>query len=105
MRKVYKYCEVRKKVVEAHEALKLSDLANIKHGYIPDEMPPTKHPGDGHYYTSKSKFRETTKALGYEEIGTAYENGYDPSVKLKDSFKDRMRRIREEIRERYAHGR
>jgi hypothetical protein len=52
--------------------------ANIKHGFINDEMAAVKHPIDGKYYTSKAKFRYVTKAHGYEEVGTAYENGYEP---------------------------
>ncbi len=55
-----------------------SKPANISHGFIQDEMEPTKHPLTGEYYTSKAKFREVTKAHGYEEVGTAYENGYEP---------------------------
>lgn len=37
--------------------------------FIPDEMEPTKHMANGKIYTSKSKFRAATKALGYEEVG------------------------------------
>lgn len=43
-----------------------------------DEMPPTRHPVTGKIYTSRSKLRADYKAKGYEEIGTAYENGFEP---------------------------
>lgn len=36
---------------------------------ISDEMPPTRHMCDGKHYTSKAKFRETTKAFGCVEVG------------------------------------
>lgn len=36
---------------------------------ISDEMPPTRHMVDGRYYTSKAKFRATTKAHGCIEVG------------------------------------
>ncbi len=35
--------------------------------YIQDEMEPMVHPADNQIYTSKSKFRATTKAFGLEE--------------------------------------
>ena len=37
---------------------------------IGDEMPPTRHMADSQFYTSKSKFRETTRAHGCIEIGS-----------------------------------
>lgn len=36
---------------------------------IADDMPPTEHPVDGKIYTSKSSFRETTRAHGCIEVG------------------------------------
>ena len=36
---------------------------------IADEMPATRHMGDGNYYTSKRKFRAVTKAHGCVEVG------------------------------------
>ena len=33
---------------------------------LTDEIPETKHPGDGQIYTSKAKFNEATRLLGYE---------------------------------------
>lgn len=50
-----------------------------------DEMEPVKHPlfkpgepGYGKMFTSKAEFRRITKEKGGEEIGTAYDHGYDP---------------------------
>lgn len=96
-----KYCKATGTVLPVDEARKLDavseadsnrTLANIAHGYIPDEMDETKHPMNGKHYTSKSKFREVTKAFGLVEIGTAYQNGYDPE---KDSDSDKARRERQ----------
>lgn len=88
-----------------HEARQIDQasndkLANIKHGYIPDEMPATKHPIDRKYYTSKSKFREVTRSHGYDEVGTAYDNGYEPSKRLESEWKDYVSSIKKEYRER-----
>jgi hypothetical protein len=41
---------------------------------ISDEMPALRHMADNKYYTSKHKFRETTKAYGCLEVGT------DPAI-------------------------
>ena len=38
-------------------------------GYIPDEMPPTRHMASGKYFTSKAKFRAETRAHGCIEVG------------------------------------
>lgn len=40
---------------------------------ITDEMEPTKHMGDCRYYTSKAKFRATTRAMGFEEVGNDWD--------------------------------
>lgn len=37
---------------------------------VSDEMPPTSHPCNGQYYTSKTKFRNETRAHGCVEVGT-----------------------------------
>lgn len=104
----FKYCEAAGKVLPIDEARRLDATAqseqkrahaNIAHGYIPDDMPETKHPMDKKYYTSKSKFRETTKKFGLVEIGTAFDNGYDPE---KDSGSDRAikeRQVNEKFKE------
>lgn len=77
--------------------VKDSDL----HHFILDDMPPTKHPVDGKYYTSKAKFRATTRAHGYVEIGDAYDRGYSPEKEYERDFKESMKRLKEEIRTRY----
>ena len=40
------------------------------HAVHADEMAPTWHPADSKIYTSKSNFRNTTRAAGYVEVGT-----------------------------------
>lgn len=105
-RQVFMWSESAQKVLPIEEARALDShkkelgLANIKHGYVPDEMPPTKHPIDGRYYTSKAKFRAVTKAHGREEVGTAYENGYDPSVHLRDRDRESKELFKRELIER-----
>lgn len=61
--------------------------AEAAHGFINDEMPPTLHPKDGKYYTSKAKFRAATAAHGCVEVGDAYDRGYDPA---KEAAKERQ---------------
>lgn len=39
------------------------------HSVIADEMPPTYHPATGEMITSKSKFRDVTRASGCVEMG------------------------------------
>lgn len=36
------------------------------HMVITDEMPPTQHPCDGRWYTSRAKYHATTRAFGME---------------------------------------
>lgn len=49
-----------------------------------DEMRETWHPCDGKHYTSKTKYRATTRAYGCEEVGDdksftkAPERNYEP---------------------------
>lgn len=71
------------------------------HHFILDDMPPTKHPVDGKFYTSKAKFRAVTRAHGYVEVGDAYERGYSPERESERDFKESMKRLKEEIRTRY----
>lgn len=99
----FAYCHVKEKVVPygQHVSKHASErqLASVAHGYIQDEMAPTRHPVTGEIFTSKSKFRATTKAHGYEEVGTAYENGHDPSKKLQDRWNQTEKRLSETFRE------
>ena len=94
-RQLYQWCEVQRKVVPIEEVIEVR-RANISHNYIPDEMERVKHPLDGKYYSSKSRFRAVTRAHGYEEVGTAYENGYDP---IKERERESERRISRGIHE------
>lgn len=55
-----------------------------------DEMPATQHPLTGEVFTSKTKFRAVTKAHGYEEVGTAYENGWRP----RDQYSEDLKRLK-----------
>lgn len=99
----YQYCKIQCKVVPANEVLhEITDqqLASIKHGFIQDEMKPTKHPIDGKYYTSKAAFRAITKAHGFEEVGTAYENGYAPERDLMREWDSYLNDIKREYKER-----
>jgi len=98
----YKYSKVLKKVVPIEEAWAADErgLANIKHGIINSEMPPTKHPITGEYFTCKSKFRAVTRAHGCEEVGTAYENGYDPQKDAQREWKEHIKGINREWKER-----
>lgn len=105
-RSVYMWCKATQSILPAHEARRRDDQinhkhANIAHGYIPDDMPATKHPLDGKYYTSKSKFREITRAAGYDEVGTAYDNGYEPSKKLEAEHREYLNGVKKELRDRW----
>lgn len=59
-------------------------------------MPLTKHPVTGEYYNSKSAFRAVTKAHGYEEVGTAYEKGYDPTPNSEKQIGELAKRLTQE---------
>lgn len=93
-RRIYVFDKKQGKVVPMEERQDIIH-ANAAHGYIPDEMEATRHPVDGHYYTSKAKFREVTRANGFEEVGNAYEKGFDPGASER---KTRDREFRENFR-------
>lgn len=98
MGQVYQYCKIQKKVVPVEEVM---HDATASTQFIIDEMPPTKHPITGEVFTSKTKFRAVTKAHGYEEVGTAYDHGFEPGERERaDKHKANVRRIKEELRER-----
>lgn len=63
-RKSYRWCDG--KFIELSPA---SVAGESSPTVISDEMPPTQHPCNGRFYTSKTKFREETKARGCEEVG------------------------------------
>lgn len=52
---------------------------------IPDDMPPTQHPCDQQFYTSKAKFRDVTRAHGKVEVG----NEYDAFMGMKPTHEKR----------------
>lgn len=64
-RTVYIYDNEQKKVVPVSEVR----YAEPKVHVITDEMPASKHPCNGLYYTSKSAFRQTTRQHGCVELG------------------------------------
>lgn len=80
---------------------------SAKNNFSSDEMVGVKHPGlprdhpmYGKKITSKTKFRELTKSMGYEEVGTAFEKGYDPQVsRERDVTKKTDERFHERLRE------
>lgn len=76
-----------------------ASAADSLHSFSTDEMPPTKHPATGEMLTSKARFREITKAHGYEEVGTAYDNGFTPESRMEGESKERAAKRREELRE------
>lgn len=76
-----------------------------KNHFTSDDMEPTRSPISGRYYTSKSALRAEYRAHGAEEVGTAYENGYDPSHKQKEREDAVVRKVKEQIIERWRNGR
>jgi hypothetical protein len=48
--------------------------SGVAPGVISDNMDATRHMADGRFYTSKSKFRQATKAAGCIEVGN------DPAI-------------------------
>lgn len=98
----YRYCFAQKKVVPAHlvqQGRYESEPRAALYDFTSDEMPPTRHPVTGEYFTSKKRFRAVTKARGYEEVGTAYDNGYDPGERLRDEEREGDRRLSQRFRE------
>lgn len=101
-RAVYKWCPVQKKVVPADEVM-VEIPANVAHRYISDDMPPTRSPLDGKYYTSKSKLRETYRAAGVYEVGNDFEH-YEPEKEQQREERELLSRVRAEFRERIKGG-
>ncbi len=61
--------------------------------FIPDDMPPTLHPCDHKYYTSKAKFRAVTRYHGKIEVGNEREAFM--SLNPKDSRPDMTESLKE----------
>lgn len=71
---------------------------------INDEMPPTRSPITGKYYTSKSALRAEYKAYGATEVGTAYDNGYSPEKEQERKENELVKRFKDQMIERYRNG-
>jgi hypothetical protein len=61
--------------------------------FIPDDMPPTLHPCNKKFYTSKAKFRAETRAHGKIEVGNEKEAFWklkptDPRPPMSESVKE-----------------
>lgn len=71
-----------------------------KLAHISDEMPPTLHPCDGKYYTSKARFRAETRGHGKIEAGNEFVNGGFKPRQDEDipGFRDDFVQAREECR-------
>lgn len=65
---------------------------------IRDEMDATKHMADGKFYTSKSRFRQATKASGCQEVGDD-KSMYRPRTPIKMDRGQRRDDIRRAIYE------
>lgn len=101
MRKLFQFCPVQGKVVPVDE-VQVVVPANVAHGYIPDDMPPTRNPlNPKEIYTSKSKLRAVYKAAGAVEVGTAFDNGYTPERETSAGTNRLVSRFIEQVRERY----
>lgn len=102
--KLFQYCSIQQKVVPVEE-VKVIVPANIAHNYIGDDMPPTRNPlNPKEIYTSKSKLRAMYRAVGAEEIGTAYDNGYRPDNETDGPTNRLVARVMESVRERLNYG-
>jgi hypothetical protein len=84
---------------------------------IADEMKPTENLADGKIYTSKSKFRQVYKELGYLEVGNetkamreAWKTAERETVPMEHSMRVVIEKFktssafREEIRQRKENG-
>lgn len=70
----YYFDKTTMKMVPESEYRRPKEEARNRVTIMSDEMPETLHPCDGRHYTSKTRFREVTKANGCIEIGG------DPSI-------------------------
>lgn len=69
-----------------------------KAGYvISDEMPETRHMADGNHYTSKSKFRQATRAAGCVEVGNEVSTLTKQRERIELSRGERRDAIRQSI--------
>ncbi len=71
---------------------------------ISDEMPETRHMADNRHYTSKAKFRQTTRAHGCIEVGNETATMLKPRQPVRLSREQRARSIRQAIEQLRARG-
>lgn len=101
-RGMWKWDKKEKKLVSISNPANITH-AEAAHGFIQDEMPATKHPIDGKYYTSKSKFRTVTREAGAVEIGDSYEksvedpNFYERDASVSKEYKEKIHQTFKEI--------
>lgn len=85
-RQVYYWDSDTQKMVPAN--LYARKASGPKLQIITDEMPGTQHPCDGRVYTSKNKFRQTTKAHGCIEIGNEKQDRCEQRLDKKQRIED-----------------
>jgi hypothetical protein len=103
--KLFQWCPIQQKVVPIEQVVRQVH-ANARHGYIPDEMPPTRNPlNPKEIYTSKSKLRAAYKAAGAIEIGDAYDKGYAPDRESGQSERKLVAKLKQQMIERWNNGR
>ena len=66
---------------------------------IRDEMEPTRHMATGEYMTSKSKFRQATRAAGCIEVGTETAALLKPRRATMPTRDERRAAIRHTVRQ------
>ncbi len=64
---------------------------------ISDEMPETRHMANNQHYTSKAKFRQTTRAYNCVEVGNETATLLKPRQPVRLSREQRARSIRQAI--------
>lgn len=100
---IYKYCETQKKVVPIDQVVRQSRAIDYM---TSDEMEPTRNPlNSKEIYTSRSKLRRAYRAAGAEEIGDAYDRGYNPEKVQQERQTQLVRQIKHSIAERLQYGR
>ncbi len=103
--KLFQWCPVKQRVVPIEQVAKRAQ-SNARDLFIQDEMEPVKNPlNPNEVYTSKSKLRAAYKAAGAVEIGDAYDRGYSPEMKARESEKTLIAKLREQTIERYRNER
>lgn len=102
--KLFQYCKIQNKVVPVDQVIRQVH-ANVRHNYIPDEMPPTRNPlNPKEVYTSKSKLRAAYKAAGAVEVGDSYDRGYTPDRESGRSERELISKLKKQMIERWNNG-